>query len=347
MATKPAKRKATAKKTAPRRPARSKAPVEPVIIAPAPAPAPQESGLKRKVITWGIVAAIAFYAWGPTCKRKASDPAAAAAAPASAPVPQGASAELRASWGPKFSLKEVSSFKAPGPIQAIAVDANGTVFACTYTDLFQFKDGKQVKQVALGGGSYRNIGLHGDQVLVTYSDGASVAIFNRNLEYKGAFTVQGGRRTLSMAVLGKNQLAFCEVDGDKVYFSDIKGRAKAQPGIIEKGESIGMVYDMQAVGQTLYMNNVYGGGVRKWENGKAKPFYKTPCSNPSNMRKVAIVDGVNYCGCGEDNVIVKIGADGKYKGYAKFDKPNVLVGGQDGFLYAHDGGELFKLEPPK
>jgi hypothetical protein len=46
-------------------------------------------------------------------------------------------------------------------------------------------------------------------------------------------------------------------------------------------------------------------------------------------------------------VVVKIGADGKNKGFAKLDKPIVLAAGEDGFLYAHDGTEILKLEAPQ
>lgn len=354
MATKPAKRK-PAKKAA--RPARAKASaVESVSPAPLPAPAPagMEPALKRKLITYGLLALVGVWLWGPSCKKGASapsgDPGAPAAPAAPVAAPAGASAELKASWGPKFSLKEVSSFKAPAPIQDIAVDGAGNVYACTLTDLILYKDGKQVKQVNLGGAAYRNLALTSDGVYVTYSDNNSVLFFNKQLALKGPLEVKDGakpgRRTLAIAALGKNKLAFCEVDGDKVYLTDANGKGKALPGILAKGEPIGMIYDMQADGDVLYISNSYARSVSRWSNGAASVAFKEPCS-AQNMRKVALVGGNFYCGCAEDDVIVKIGKDGKYKGFAKFDRPVVLVAGEDGYLYAHDGSEITKLEAGK
>jgi hypothetical protein len=356
MATKPAKRK-PAKKAVTKKSARVKAPaVESVSPAsqPASAPSMEASPLKRKAITWGVAILAALWLWGPSCKHNASSPAgtpgapAAPAAPAAAPA--GASTELKASWGPKFSLKELSTIKAIAPIQDIAVDPSGTIYACTLTDLLMYKDGKLAKQANLGGAAYRNLAITGDGVYVTFSDNNGVALFTKQLVLKGTFEVKDGnkpaRRSLAIAAYGKDKLAFCEVDGDKIYITDTKGHGLAQAGIIEKGESIGLIYDMQADGKSLYVNNVYGNGVKRWEGGKAMPFYKDPCS-AQNMRKVALAGGSFYVGCAEDNVIVKIGMDGKYKGFAKFDRPVVLVAGQDGFLYAHDGNEITKLEPGK
>jgi hypothetical protein len=347
MATKPAKRKPAAKKAA-RPAARAKAPaVESAAPAKVTAPAPAGSSFKRKAITWGVVLAVAIWLWGPSCKRSASqsaDPGAPASPAAPVAAPSGASPELKASWGPKFSLKEVSSIKAVLPIQEMVVDGNGTIYAATLTELIKYQGGKEVKRVNLGGGAYRNLALSSDGIYVTYSDNNSVALFSPNLDMKSSFAVEGGRRTLSLAALGKGKLAFCEVDGDKVYLSDAKGKAKAQPGILAKGDPIGMVYDMKADGDTLYINNTYARSVMRWSAGKATLAFKEPCS-AQNMRKVALSGGNFYCGCAEDDVIVKIGMDGKYKGFAKFDRPVVLTNGADGFLYVHDGSEITKLQP--
>lgn len=351
MATKPAKRK-PAKKAS--RPARAKAPaVESVSAAPqsASASSMEASTLKRKAITWGLVILAGLWLWGPSCKRSASSPSGGPSAPAApAAAPAGASAELKASWGPKFSLKEISTVKAVAPIQDIAVDAGGTIYACTLSDLMMYKDGKLAKQATLGGAAYHNLVIIGDSLYVSSSDNNGVSVFSKQLALKGSFQVMDGakpaRRSLGMAAYGKDGLAFCEVDGDRIYLTDTKGRGKGQAGIIEKGESIGLIYDMQSDGKALYVNNTYGEGVRRWEGGKAVPFYKDPCS-ARNMRKVALAGGSFYVGCAEDDVVVKVGMDGKYKGFAKLDRPVVLVAGQDGFLYAHDGSEISKLEPAK